>query len=77
MPKFFFHVRGHGDYEIDSEGVDLPDRSAAEREAIAAAKDMVVDAIVGAGIIDQREIEVVSAEGELIAVVPLQSVINI
>jgi hypothetical protein len=77
MPKYYFHIRAHGNVEYDLEGIELPDPDAARREAIAAARDMVVEAVVGDTVIDQREIEVVSDSGELVATVPLQSVINI
>ncbi len=46
------------------------------REAIAAARDMVVEAVIGDTVIDQRKIEVVSENGEIVATVALQSVIN-
>lgn len=77
MPRYFFHISAHGNVEYDIEGLDLPDPDAAHREAIAAARDMVVEAVVGDNIIDQREILVVSDDGHLVVTVPLLSVINI
>lgn len=77
MPRYFFHIRAHGQVECDTEGVELPNADAARREAIAAARDMVVEAVVGNNVIDQRKIEVVAESGDLVATVPLQSVINI
>jgi len=77
MPRYYFHIRAHGEVEYDTDGLELPDLYAARRAAIAAARDMVVEAVVGNNVIDQRTIEVVSQSGELVATVPLQSVINI
>jgi hypothetical protein len=77
MSRYYFHVRGKDQVDLDTEGIDLPDSAAARREAIAAARDMVVEAVVGDTAIDHRRIEVVSASGELVATIPLQSVINI
>lgn len=77
MPRYYFHIRSHEDVEYDSDGVDLPSPVAARLEAIAAARDMVVEAVIGDTVIDERKIEVVSESGEVVATVPLQSVINI
>ncbi|MFN3501000.1 MAG: DUF6894 family protein [Allorhizobium sp.] len=77
MACYYFHIRDHDGLERDAEGIEFPDDAAALRGAIAAAKEMVVEAVVGEGIIDNRKIEIVTADGELVAIVPLQSVIKI
>lgn len=76
MPRYYFNIRSHGEVEYDPDGIELPNPDAARREAIAAARDMVVEAVIGDTVIDQRKIEVVSENGEIVAIVPLQSVIN-
>jgi hypothetical protein len=76
MPRYFFHIREHDQLELDIEGVEFSDDAAARRGAISAAKEMVVEAVVGDGWIDGRQIEVMSSDGQLIAVVSLQSVIR-
>lgn len=77
MPRYFFHIREHDTFELDREGVELPDIRAARREAVAAAKEMVVEAVRGDEIIDHRQIEIMASDGKLVAVVPLQSVIKL
>jgi hypothetical protein len=74
MPRYFFHIREHDG--LDVEGLEFPDHETAQKGAEAAAKDMVVDAVIGDGLIDGRQIEVVSSAGEVVAVVPLRSVIK-
>lgn len=76
MTRYYFHIREQDDLEPDEEGVEFPDHAAARQGAIAAAKEMVVEAVVGEGVIDNRQIEVMTATGELVAIVPLQSVLK-
>ena len=45
MGRFYFHLRTDGQLMPDEEGVDLPDLSAAQREAIAAARELLAEAI--------------------------------
>jgi hypothetical protein len=76
MPVYYFHIRDHRELDRDIEGVHFPDHAAAHRGAIAAAKEMVVEAVVGEGLIDSRQIEVVTADGVLVVIVTLSSVIK-
>ncbi len=77
MQRYFFHIREQNELELDVEGVEFADDAAAHRAAISAAKEMVVEAVVGDAEIDGRQLEVISAGGDLVAVVSLQSVIKI
>jgi hypothetical protein len=77
MPLYYFHIRDRDKLDLDTEGVDFPSHTAAHKGAIAAAKEMVVEAVVGEGVIDSRQIEVVTGCGRLVVVVSLQSVIHI
>jgi hypothetical protein len=45
MGRFYFHLREDGELIPDEEGIDLPDLSAARREAIAAARELLAEAI--------------------------------
>ena len=45
MARYYFHLRDGGELVTDDEGVDLPDLSAAKREAIQAARELLADAI--------------------------------
>ncbi|MDH4441528.1 MAG: hypothetical protein QE284_14210 [Rhizobium sp.] len=77
MNRYFFHIHERNELEIDVEGVEFADDAAARWGAISAAKDMVVEAVVGDAEIDGRQLEVMSSGGDLVAVVSLQSVIKI
>ncbi len=48
MGRFYFHVRAGDELTLDEEGVDLPDFSAARREAILAARELLAEAIESA-----------------------------
>jgi hypothetical protein len=45
MGRFYFHVRVGDQLIRDEEGIDLPDFSAARREAIESARELLADAI--------------------------------
>ncbi|MGC4407825.1 hypothetical protein D4A92_10950 [Rhizobium rosettiformans] len=76
MQRYFFHIRERNELELDVEGVEFLDDAAARCGAISAAKEMVVEAVVGDANIDGRQLEVMTAGGDLVAVVSLQSVIK-
>ncbi len=43
MPRFFFHVWDTNAFVPDPNGSDLPDLATAKREAVASARDILVD----------------------------------
>ena len=45
MGRFYFHLRTGDELIPDDEGVDLPDLSAAQREALLAAREVLAEAI--------------------------------
>jgi hypothetical protein len=45
MGRFYFHLREGDKLRHDDEGVDLPDFSAAKREALLAARELLAEAI--------------------------------
>jgi hypothetical protein len=45
MGRFYFHIRAGDELTRDEEGIDLPDFSAARREAIGAARELLAAAI--------------------------------
>jgi hypothetical protein len=45
--RFYFHIRMGGELICDHEGQDLPDASAARREAENAARECLADALKG------------------------------
>lgn len=77
MKRYFFHIRESDDLELDVEGIEFVDDAAARIGAISAAKEMVMEAVVCDTRIDGRQLEIMSAGGDLVAVVSLQSVIKI
>ncbi|THV20911.1 DUF6894 family protein [Peteryoungia ipomoeae] len=77
MHRYFFHIRECNGLELDDEGIEFADDVAARFGAISAAKEMVVEAVTCDLKIDGRQLEVMSASGELVAVIPLRSVIKV
>jgi Domain of unknown function (DUF6894) len=69
MRRFYFHLRAGDELVPDEEGIDLPDLSAARREAIEAARELLAEAIK-----DGRA-EVADGEGREIDTVPLAAVL--
>ena len=45
MGRFYFHLRAGDELTSDDEGMDLPDLSAAKREAMRTARELLVEAI--------------------------------
>jgi hypothetical protein len=45
MGRFYFHIRAGDELIPDDEGVDLPDLSAAQREVLLAAREVLAEAI--------------------------------
>jgi hypothetical protein len=45
MGRFYFHLRNGDKLLPDDDGVDLPDFSAAKREAVLAARELLAEAI--------------------------------
>jgi hypothetical protein len=75
MGRFYFHVRAGDELTPDEEGVDLPDFSAARREAVEAARELLAGAIKD-GRPDVPEAFVITDEaGREIDTVPLATVL--
>ena len=47
MAKFYLHIRKGRDFTEDTEGVELPDVAAARAEALASAREILVESIKG------------------------------
>jgi hypothetical protein len=45
MGRFYFHLRAGDELTSDDEGLDLPDLSAAKREAVLTARELLSEAI--------------------------------
>jgi hypothetical protein len=75
MGRFYFHLRAGDQIVPDDEGVDLPDLSAAQREAILAARELLAEAIKS-GRPEVPEAFVIADEaGRPLGIVPLAAVL--
>jgi len=73
--RFYFHLRAGDELLTDDEGADLPDVSAARREAELAARELLAEAI-RAGKEEVPEAFVIADEGgREIDIVPLAAVL--
>lgn len=76
MPRYYFHVREADILSVDLEGALLQGDERAIREAIQAAQEMLAEKIMAGEIIPDSSFEVVRADGHLIAVIPVSSVLR-
>jgi hypothetical protein len=75
MGRFYFHVRAGDQLIPDEEGIDLPDFSAARREAILSARELLAEAIMS-GKPEVPEAFVIADEGgRELDTVPLAAVL--
>jgi hypothetical protein len=70
MGRFYFHLQADDQMVSDDEGVDLPDLSAAEHEAILAARELVAEAIKSGRPGVPEAFVIADEEGRALAVVP-------
>ena len=71
LRRNYFHIRESDDLELDVESIEFSDDAAARLGAISAAKEMGMEAVVCDMRIDGRRLEIMSAGGDLVAVVSL------
>lgn len=76
MPRYFFHVREADTLSIDFEGAVLSGDDQAIREAVQAARETLAEKIIFGDIISHTSFEVVRADGHLIAIIPVSSVLR-
>ena len=72
MPHYFFDIRRHNSFIPDTEGSDLPDLAAAQREAQVSLQQLLADSLRGSDPIDIQQIEITDAAGQILAVVQLE-----
>ncbi len=70
MPLFYLHGRCDGVLVEDPDGSELPDLASAPKEALAAARDLWAEAIVGGKDLSDYEFIVTSEDGEHLLVIP-------
>lgn len=76
MPRYYFHVREADTLSVDLEGAVLQGDAQAITEAIQAARETLVEKIMAGEVIADSSFEVVRADGHLIAVIPVSSVLK-
>jgi hypothetical protein len=75
MGRFHFHLQAGDQIVQDDQGIDLPDLSAAQREAILAARELLAEAIKS-GKPEVPEAFVIADEvGRALAIVPIAAVL--
>lgn len=76
VPRFFFHL--YNDVTSrDDEGKELPDRSAARRQALAYARDMAAVTVREGHLNLEHRIEVTDQDGELVVALPFRDAVDI
>jgi hypothetical protein len=75
MARFYFHLRAGDELVPDEEGIDLPDFSAAQREAIEAARELLAEAIKEGRAEVPEAFVIADEEGRELAIVPLATVL--
>src|SRR5258707_9936453 len=70
MGRFYFHLQADDQIVPDDEGVDLPDLSAAEHEAILAAREILGEAIKSGRPEVSKAFVIADEEGRALAIVP-------
>src|SRR5258708_1004810 len=75
MRRFYFHLRARDELVPDDEGIDLPDFSAARREAIEAARELLAEAIKEGRAEVPEAFVIADEDGREIDTVPLAAVL--
>jgi hypothetical protein len=75
MGRFYFHLRAGDELIRDDEGVDLPDFSAARREATLAARELLAEAIKSGRPKVPDAFVIVDEVGRTLDAVPLAAVL--
>jgi Domain of unknown function (DUF6894) len=74
MPHYFFHLRNPNE-AVDEEGLDLPDEQAALKEAVAAARELLAEAIRAGRDLGTERIVIADATGREVATVNIKDVL--
>lgn len=75
MSRFYFHIRMGDQVVIDQEGSDLPDPAAAREEALAAARQILADAIRSGNEAPPEAFVISDGEGRELETVPFAVVL--
>jgi hypothetical protein len=75
MGRFYFHIRSGGRVIIDQEGSDFPDADAARQEALAAARQILAEAIKSGREYAPEDFIIADSEGRELEIVPFATVL--
>ena len=76
MPKFYFHIREHGELTKDAEGVECGGPAGALIEAKRAAREKLAQRLMAGEPIDGQQYEVADENGQTVFVLPFKSAIR-
>jgi hypothetical protein len=74
--RFYFHIRDPDGLIVDEEGSDLPSLEAAQEEARASARDLVIEDLKRGVAVQGRQIEIIGPEGTVIQRLPVLEVVK-
>jgi len=75
MGRFYFHLQADDQIVPDDEGVDLPNLSAAEHEAILAVRELLAEAIKNGRPEVPKAFVIADEEGRALSIVPFTAVL--
>jgi hypothetical protein len=70
MRRYFLHVRDRTSVIIDDQGMELPDLGAARQAALAAARQLMSQAVLKGEPLDGRVFEIADQHGTVLLLVP-------
>jgi hypothetical protein len=76
MTQYFFHIRDGDALIEDPDGEDYQSVEEARSEAILSARDLLAARLKSGEILDGQTIEITTADGDIVAIVPLKDAIN-
>jgi hypothetical protein len=75
MGRFYFHLQAGDEIVQDDEGTDLPDLSAAQREALLGARELLAEAIRNGKPEVPEAFVIADEEGRALSIVPFAAVL--
>jgi hypothetical protein len=75
MGRFYFHLQAGDEIVQDDEGTDLPDLSAAQREALLGARELLAEAIRSGKPETPEAFVIADEEGRALSIVPFAAVL--
>jgi hypothetical protein len=76
MPRYYFHIVREGRLVEDSEGMDLPDITAANSEALASAREMAIEAFGSTRPISDDQNEIRDENGKSVKILTVRSIMD-